>query len=207
MAYNRKDHFYRQAKSAGYRSRAAYKLLELAKRYRLINRGDHVVDLGAWPGGWLQVAAELVGDNGRVVGVDLTAIEPLSSPTITCVQGDATRADVQDQIRHHTAGRVDIVLSDMAPKLTGIRATDEARTGALASVAVDIALQLLRVGGRLVVKVFSSPETDALIARVNEHFTAVKRTKPDASRAGSAEHYVIATGYRPSRDTPPRMPL
>lgn len=205
MAYDRKDHFYRQAKSAGYRSRAAYKLIELNKRYRLINRGDHVVDLGAWPGGWVQVAAELVGDTGRVIGVDLTAIDPFTNPVIVCVHGDATSADVQDQIRHHAAGRVDILLSDMAPKLTGIRATDEARAGALAVVAVDIAEQLLHAGGRMILKVFSSPETDALVQRISERFRTVKRTKPDASRAASAELYVIATGYRPARATPPRM--
>jgi 23S rRNA (uridine2552-2'-O)-methyltransferase len=205
MAYNRKDHFYRQAKSAGYRSRAAYKLIELNKRYRLIGRGDHVVDLGAWPGGWLQVAAELVGDTGRVIGVDLTAIDPFTNPVIVCVQGDASGADVQDQIRQHAAGRVDIVLSDMAPKLTGVRATDEARAGALALVAVDSAEQLLRAGGRMILKVFSSPETDAVVRRISERFSTVKRTKPDASRAASAELYVIATGYRPARATPPRM--
>lgn len=197
MAYDRKDHFYRQAKSAGYRSRAAYKLLELAKRYRLMQRGDHVVDLGAWPGGWLQVAAELVGDTGRVVGVDLTPIDPLPNPVITCLRGDVTTAAVQDEIRRQTAGRVDVVVSDMAPKLTGVRATDEARAGALASVAVDVAEQLLHANGRLLVKVFTSPETDALVARLAEHFAVVKRTRPEASRSASSELYVIATGYRP----------
>lgn len=198
MAYDRKDHFYRQAKTAGYRSRAAYKLLELAKRYRLIKRGDHVVDLGAWPGGWLQVAAELVGDGGKVIGVDLAAIEPFPNPVITCVRGDATTADVQEEIRRQAAGRVDVVLSDMAPKLTGVRATDEARAGALADAAADIATKLLRPGGRLVVKVFSGPETDAVVARLDRCFDTVKRTRPDASRSGSAEMYVIALGHHVS---------
>jgi 23S rRNA (uridine2552-2'-O)-methyltransferase len=197
MPYNRKDHFYRQAKSAGYRSRAAYKLVELAKRYRLINRGDHVVDLGAWPGGWLQVAADLVGDRGRVIGVDLAAIEPLANPVITCLRGDATSSTVQNEIRRLADDRVDVVLSDMAPKLTGIRATDEARAGALTEAAAAIAVSLLRTGGRLVVKVFSSPETDAVVARLERCFDGVKRTRPDASRAGSDEMYVVALGYRP----------
>lgn len=197
MAYNRKDNFYRQAKSAGYRSRAAYKLVELAKRYRLISRGDHVVDLGAWPGGWLQVAAELVGDRGRVVGVDLVAIEPIPNPVIACLRGDATTSDVQSEIRRLAADRVDVVLSDMAPKLTGIQATDEARAGALTEAAAAIAGSLLRPGGRMVVKVFSSPETDAVVAQLERCFDSVKRTRPDASRAGSDEMYVIALGYRP----------
>jgi 23S rRNA (uridine2552-2'-O)-methyltransferase len=205
MAYNRKDHFYRQAKNAGYRSRAAYKLLELAQRHRLITAGDHVVDLGAWPGGWLQVAAELVGDRGRVIGVDLVGIEPIPKPVIACVQGDATTAAVQEEIRRRAGGRVDVVLSDMAPKLTGIRATDTARAGALADAAADIAARLLRPGGRLLVKVFTSAETDALVARLKQTYATVKRTRPEASRVGSAELYVIAIGYRPPSDTTPRM--
>lgn len=205
MAYDRKDHFYRQAKSAGYRSRAAYKLRELATRYRLLNRGDHVVDLGAWPGGWLQVAAEFVGEQGRVIGVDLVAIDPLPNPAIVCLRGDATSPAMQDEVRQRSAGRVDVVLSDMAPKLTGIRATDAARAGALAEAAADVAMQLLRPGGRLVVKVFTSPEADALIARLRRDFATVKRTRPEASRSGSAEMYIIAIGFRPASNTPPRM--
>lgn len=205
MPYNRKDHFYRQAKSAGYRSRAAYKLLELARRYRLIHAGDRVVDLGAWPGGWLQVAAELAGAAGRVIGVDLVALDPLSNPAITCLLGDARTAEVQAEIRRRSGGPVDVVLSDMAPKLTGVRATDTARAGALADAAVDIAVQLLRPGGRLLVKAFTSAETDALVQRLKRDFATVKRTRPEASRAGSAELYVIAAGYRPADDTTPRM--
>lgn len=204
MAYNRKDHFYRQAKSAGYRSRAAYKLQELAKKYRLIRRGDHVVDLGAWPGGWLQVAAELVGPDGLVIGVDLVAIDPLPAP-VRCIHGDATAPSVQDDIRRVASDRVDLVMSDMAPKLTGVRATDTARAGTLADVAADVAQQLLRPGGSLVVKVFTSAETDALFKRLNECFGTVRRTRPDASRAGSSELYLIAVGFSPASDTPPRM--
>jgi 23S rRNA (uridine2552-2'-O)-methyltransferase len=205
MAYTRKDHFYRQAKSAGYRSRSAYKLLELAKRYQLIGRGDHVVDLGAWPGGWLQVAASLVGERGRVIGVDLVEIEPLPDSTITCIRGDAADPTVQRAMRERADGRVDVVLSDMAPKLTGIRATDAARTAALAATAVDIAAGLLRPGGRLLLKVFTSPETDALVTTLRASYQTVKRTRPDATRAGSAELYVIALGYRASGAARSRM--
>jgi len=196
MAYRRKDHFYQRAKAAGYRSRAAYKLIELAERQRLIGRGDHVVDLGAWPGGWLQVAAELVGPQGRVVGVDLVEIEPLPNPVITCVRGDASDAATQAEIRRQSGGRVDVVLSDMAPKLSGVRATDEARAAALAAAAIDIAEALLRPGGRLLLKLFSGGESEALVNRLRQSFAKVKVTRPQATRAGSSELYAIALGYR-----------
>ena len=140
-----------------------------------------------------------------MIGVDLVAIEPLPSPVIVCLQGDATLPALQDEIRQRAGGRVDVVLSDMAPKLTGIRATDAARAGALAEAAADVAMQLLRPGGRLVVKIFTSPEADALIARLRRDFATVKRTRPDASRAGSAEMYLSATGFQPASDTRSRM--
>jgi 23S rRNA (uridine2552-2'-O)-methyltransferase len=196
--YRRKDAYYERAKAAGYRSRAAFKLLELAQRYRLIQRGDHVVDLGAWPGGWLQVAATLVGERGRVVGVDLVAIGPLSTPVVTCLRGDVNDPAVQDEIIARSGGRIDVVLSDMAPKLSGIRATDTARGETLAQSAADLAHRILRREGRLLLKMFSSAETDALIARLRPCFQSVKVTRPQASRAGSAELYVIGLGHRPS---------
>ena len=195
--YQRKDAFHARAKAAGYRSRAAYKLLELSQRHRLIRPNDRVVDLGAWPGGWLQVAAQLSGAHGVVLGVDVVPIEPLGSPTVVCLQGDVTDTAVQAEIRRRTGGRVDVILSDMAPKLTGIRATDTARAERLARAAVNLAQQLLTPGGRLLLKLFSSPETDTLVAELRQCFTSVKLTRPAASRKGSAELYAIALGYRP----------
>lgn len=195
MAYKRKDGFYARAKAEGYRSRAAYKLQELARRYQLIRRGDHVVDLGAWPGGWLQVASELVGPSGVVVGVDLVAIEPLGLTNVVTLVGDAGDAAVQEQIREHSRGRIDVVLSDMAPKLSGIRDRDIARSEALAEAAVGVAAALLGPGGRLLMKVFSGADAEALrLAR--GAFAAVKLTKPEASRRESAEMYLIASGRR-----------
>lgn len=195
MAYKRKDGFYARAKAEGYRSRAAYKLQELARRYQLIRRGDHVVDLGAWPGGWLQVASELVGPGGVVVGVDLVAIEPLGLTNVVTLVGDAGDAAVQEQIREHSRGRIDVVLSDMAPKLSGVRDRDIARSEALAEAAVGIAAALLGPGGRLLMKVFSGADAEALrLAR--GAFAAVKLTKPEASRRESAEMYLIASGRR-----------
>ena len=195
MAYQRKDAFYARAKAEGYRSRASYKLLDLARRYQLFKRGDHVVDLGAWPGGWLQVAAELVGPRGVVVGVDLVPIDPLPQAWVSTLVGDASEPAVLEQLRERCGGRVDVVLSDMSPKLSGIRDRDAARSEGLAEAAVGIAEQLVAPGGRMVMKVFSGAESEALrLAR--RVFPAAKLTKPESSRRESAEMYLVATGRR-----------
>ncbi len=195
MAYQRKDTFYARAKAAGYRSRAAYKLVELAKRYQLVRRGDHVVDLGAWPGGWLQVAAELAGPQGVVVGIDLLPIDPLGQGQVVTVVGDAREPEVQAALRQRCRGRVDVVLSDMAPKLSGVRDRDSARAAELAEAALAIAKALLSPGGRLVIKVFSGAEAEALVRAVRPSFKVAKLTKPEASRKESGEMYLVCTGY------------
>jgi len=203
--YKRKDAFHARAKAAGYRSRAAYKLLELAQRHGLIHLGDHVLDLGAWPGGWLQVAAELVGPTGVVVGVDLVPIDPLPSAVVACVCGDARDRAVREEILRRCDGRVDVLLSDMAPKLTGVRATDTARAAELAAAAIETAQHVLRPHGRLLMKVFMSEETNRLVRGLRGQFQAVKLTRPEATRRGSAEIYVIALGFRrPAADRTPR---
>jgi 23S rRNA (uridine2552-2'-O)-methyltransferase len=195
MTYRRKDAFYARAKGAGYRSRAAYKLLELGRRYRLIERGDHVVDLGAWPGGWLQVAAQLAGPQGIVVGVDLRPIDPLGGPVVT-LTGDAREAAVLEEIRARCGGRVDVVLSDMAPALSGVRDRDIARATELAEAGLASADCLLASGGRFLVKLFTSPEADALVGAARGRFRTVKLTRPDATRKGSAEVYLVCVGKR-----------
>jgi 23S rRNA (uridine2552-2'-O)-methyltransferase len=195
MAYQRKDAFYARAKQAGYRSRAAYKLAELARRYKLIDRGDHVVDLGAWPGGWLQVAAELVGPRGVVVGVDLKAIDQLGGVVATIV-GDARDAAVREQIRSRCNGRVDVVLSDMAPSLSGVRDRDIAQAVELATTAVGTAVHMLAPGGNLVLKLFTAPEADALVAEVRRRFGSAKLTRPEATRKGSDEIYLVCSGFK-----------
>jgi 23S rRNA (uridine2552-2'-O)-methyltransferase len=196
VAYERKDGFYRLAKEAGYRSRAAYKLLELSRRHGLIRSGDRVVDLGAWPGGWLQVAAKLVGSGGRVVGVDLVPVQPIGDPVVTCLTGDVRDPSVREEIARLSDGKVDVVVSDMAPKLTGIRATDAMRALELTELACEVAVCLLRPKGRFLVKVFASPEADALVGTLRNSFATVKRTRPEASRSGSAELYVVALDFR-----------
>ena len=199
MAYQRKDAFYARAKGEGYRSRAAYKLLELAQRFRLIGLGDRVVDLGAWPGGWLQVAAQLVGPQGVVVGVDLQPIDPLPQRAVSTVVGDARSDTVLEEVRRRCGGRVDIVLSDMAPKLSGIRDRDTAQAMVLAESALDIAGRLLGAGGRLVLKIFTAEETAELVKAARASFQSVKLTRPEATRKGSAELYLIGIGYRGGR--------
>lgn len=195
MAYQRKDTFYARAKQAGYRSRAAFKLLEVAQRYRLITPGQRVVDLGAWPGSWLQVAAQLTGPRGTVVGVDLQPIDPLGGSVAT-IAGDARDAGVQEQIRSRCGGRVDVLLSDLSPKLSGVRDRDIAQAIELAELALTFADRLLAPGGRLLIKLFTTPDADVVVAGARSRFRTVKRVVPEATRKGSAELYLVCLDFR-----------
>lgn len=194
MPYQRKDAFYRRAKNQGLRSRAAYKLSQIARDEPLFRRGDCVIDLGAWPGGWLQVAAAVVGPRGRVVGCDLRKIEAL--PGVIGLLGDVTDPAVQARVLEACGGQADVLLSDLAPQLTGIRARDDARAAALVDCVLDFAARALRPGGNLVIKLFMGPSYKAGMARLRSMFTHVRTTRPDATRKGSAELYAIALGYR-----------
>ncbi len=185
-----------RAKAGGYRSRAAFKLEQLDQRFHLFQPGDRVVDLGAWPGGWLQVAARAVGRHGRVVGVDLQRIAPLPEPNVTLVQGDVTTPEIREQVRAACGGLADTVLADLAPKLTGIRAHDTASAYALAEQALLIATGLLRPGGRFVVKLFTADELPAYLATLRGCFQSVHTTRPEATRKGSAEVYAVGVGFR-----------
>lgn len=200
MSYNPRDSFYRKAKQEGYRSRAAYKLLELQQRFRVFKSGDLVVDLGAAPGGWLQVAAKLVGVNGKVLGVDMQAITPLREPNVILLEGDVTTSQVQERIRRLMEGLVDCVISDLAPRLTGIRDTDTARFLELNRTALSVATNLLKPGGSLLLKSFVSDELQALTIEIKRHFRAVQRTRPEATRQRSSEFYFIATGFQPKSE-------
>lgn len=194
MSYERKDAHYRKAKATGLRARSAFKLEELDARYHLLRAGDHVVDLGAWPGGWLQVAAGRVGARGRVVGVDLQAIAPLG-PNVVTVSGDVADPATVGLVRERLGKAADVVLSDLAPKLSGIRDADEARATALVTAVLDALPALLRADGRLLVKVFTNPSQRELIARMGTLFRDLRTTRPDASRRGSSELYAVGLGY------------
>jgi 23S rRNA (uridine2552-2'-O)-methyltransferase len=197
LGYQRKDAHYRRAKAAGYRARSAYKLAELDDRFGLLKPAARVADLGAWPGGWLQVAAERVGASGRVVGVDLDPIEPFGTPNVTCLQGDLRDPHTIERVVQALGGPASCVLSDAAPKLTGVRTTDVARCEALLEAVLDALPGLLAPGGSLLTKAFMGPGHQALLARLRDEFPAVKTTRPEASRRGSSELYVFARDFRP----------
>jgi 23S rRNA (uridine2552-2'-O)-methyltransferase len=195
VSYQRKDAHYRRAKAQGFRARSAYKLAELADRHQLLRKGDHVVDLGAWPGGWLQVALERVGPSGRLVGVDLMPIEPLPASNVVCLVGDVRDPGVRDRILDRLGGAADVVLSDVAPKLTGVRDVDEARCAEAFAATMSALPALLRPGGRALVKLFMDAEYREHTARLRTLFDEVTSTRPEASRRGSAELYAIGRGF------------
>ena len=195
MSYNPQDRYYKKAKQEGYRSRSAYKLFELQQRYRLLRTGDKVVDLGAAPGGWLQVAAKVVGQNGKVIGVDIQAMQPFSERQIVLVHGDVSSGEIQSKIKELLGGMADAVISDMAPKLSGIRDADMARAVKLNRLALDVAVPLLRPGGSLLIKSFMSNELHQLTAELKRQFSDVQRTKPEATRQGSSEFFFVAKGF------------
>jgi 23S rRNA (uridine2552-2'-O)-methyltransferase len=197
LSYQRKDAHYRRAKAAGYRARSAYKLAELDDRFGLLKPAARVADLGAWPGGWLQVAAERVGANGRIVGVDLDPIEPLAMPNVTCLQGDLRDAATIERVVQALGGLASCVLSDAAPKLTGIRATDDARCEELFESMLHSLPGLLAPGGSLLAKAFMGSGHQASMVRLKGTFAGVKTTRPGASRRGSSELYVFARHFQP----------
>jgi len=196
MTYKPHDHYFKKAKQEGYRSRAAYKLLELHQRFRLMRPGDFVVDLGAAPGGWLQVAAEIVGPTGKVIGVDLQPIEIFRQSNIILLQGDITVAETQGKIKELFGGPAHTVLSDLAPKLSGIRDADTARCLDLNRAALAAATGLLRRGGALLMKSFISDELQAFTLELKNSFSSVQRTRPEATRQGSSEFYFCAKDFR-----------
>jgi len=188
-----KDHYYNKSKQEGYRSRAAYKLKQLDRELDLLPHGATVVDLGAAPGGWLQVAAEEVGEPGRVIGVDFQRIDDIDG--VTTVRGDMTEDDTKAEVREVANGSTDVVLSDMAPNMTGEYNLDQARSVYLAQQALATARDLLKPGGHFAVKVFEGQDFDAFVEDVEESFSFVRVTSPDASRESSSEMYVVGKNY------------
>lgn len=194
LARQLNDPYVRDAKAKGYRSRAAFKLAELDGKFHFLKKGAIVLDLGAAPGGWSQVAAERVGRTGRVVAIDLLEIAPIAGVEI--LEGDLREADAVQRLEARLGGAVDVVLSDMAAPTTGHRATDHLRTVALFEAALDLAEHVLKPGGTFVGKVFQGGAAGDLLARVKGRFREVKHVKPPASRAESVELYLVAIGFR-----------
>ncbi|AGM40707.1 cell division protein FtsJ / Ribosomal RNA large subunit methyltransferase J [Spiribacter salinus M19-40] len=189
------DPYVREAQRRGLRSRAVFKLEEIDERDQLLSRGQSVVDLGAAPGGWSAYAASKVGPSGRVVAIDL--LEMLPVPNVTFVQADFSRDEGLAQLDAALAGSgVDLVMSDMAPNLSGQKAVDQPRSMFLAELALDFCQERLNPGGGLLVKVFQGQGFDELLKAMRERFAKVQSRKPEASRNRSREVYLLARGFR-----------
>jgi len=189
---HRRDHYYRLAKKEGYRSRAAFKLLQASRKYKLIKRGDAVVDLGAAPGGWIQVATTLVGDKGYVLGVDLNPIEKLDRPNVDTIVADITNPSTLDFIKERLPRRADAVVSDVSQNVSGVWELDHARQIDLARASLRIATSSLRIGGNFLTKAFQGSLLNEFVKEVKRHFKFVKIFKPKASRSSSSEIYIVA---------------
>jgi len=188
------DPYVAEAKRQGYRSRAAFKLIELDERFDLLKSGASVLDLGAAPGGWTQVAVERVGPKGKVLGVDILPMDAV--PGAEVMQLDFMADEAPARIEAALGGPVDIVLSDMAAPTTGHKATDHLRIVAMAETAADFAMKVLKPGGAFLCKVFQGGTEGELLTQLKQRFAKVVHAKPKASRAESAELYVVATGYK-----------
>ncbi|HWK00861.1 MAG TPA: RlmE family RNA methyltransferase [Xanthobacteraceae bacterium] len=196
------DPYVQRAKSEGYRSRAAYKLIEIDDKAQFLKRGGRVVDLGAAPGGWSQVAAARVGSEsgkgkgakGKVVAIDLLDVEAI--PGVEFMQLDFNDADAPEKLKEMLGGPADVVLSDMAGNTTGHRQTDHLKIVALVEMAAEFAREVLSPGGTFLAKVIQGGTEHTLLAELKKNFATVKHIKPPASRADSAELYVLAQGFR-----------
>ncbi len=190
-----RDTYVKRSQRDGYRSRASYKLLEIHKKDNLIKPGMQVLDLGAAPGGWSQVVAKLVGKKGRVVASDILMMEPLSG--VEFVEGDFSEDSVYQEILGKLGGEpVDLVISDMAPNMSGVSAVDQAQSLCLVELAVDMASQVLKPGGNFLTKVFQGSGFDELLSLLRSKFDKVLTRKPDASRSRSRELYLLARGFK-----------
>jgi len=191
----KKEHFYKQAKRVGYRARSSFKLLQIQKKFNIIKKGDTVVDLGAAPGGWSQVAKEIVGENGKVIGVDLMQIRPLFG--VTFLQADMTRESSLCELENVIEGKqADVIISDMSPDISGNYSVDHARSLYLSEQALKTAEILLKLNGNFVCKVFTGEDLDVFVKKINKKFRIVKRYFPPASRKTSSEIYIIAKFFR-----------
>lgn len=204
------DPYVAAARAQGYRSRAAFKLAELDDRFKFLKPGARVADLGAAPGGWCQIAAERVhageggkGPHGKVVGIDITPVEPIQD--VTLLEGDIYDDAALEQVREVLGGTADVVLSDMAAASTGHRQTDHIRIMALCEAALDFAMEILSPGGAFVAKVLKGGTEDQLLNAIKRDFEFVRHAKPSASRSDSAEAYMVAMGFR-GRKTPESTP-
>lgn len=192
----KREEYYKMAKNQDYRSRASFKLLQLNRKFKIIRKGDSVVDLGAAPGGWSQVALEAVGEEGLVVGVDLHKIRSFPEENFWEVSGDFTQENTIQEIKRTIQGNAQVILSDASPQLTGIKNLDQLRSIDLAQNVMKICHVTLKNNGKLIMKVLQGEGFPELLKDVKKCFRTVKTTKPPSSRKGSGEMYIVARGFK-----------
>lgn len=196
----KRDYYYRRAKEEKYRSRATYKLLQAAEKYRFLQKGDVVVDLGAAPGGWLQAARKIVGTQGFVLGVDMKYIEPFDASNVLTLIGDIADPETQKHVEEVLPSLADAVVSDVSPNISGVWEIDHARQVDLARVSLNIALRVLTKRGSFFVKVFQGDMFRDFVEEMRKNFVRVEVVKPGASRSKSAEVFVLGMGLRGKRE-------
>lgn len=194
--YTPRDHYYKEAKRSGLRARSAFKLEEIAQRHKLLGTGDCVLDLGAAPGGFLQIIRQKVGPGGHVVGMDLVDIQPMGHPNVVTLAADVWDASLGERLRQLAPRPYDVVVSDMAPKTTGVKSTDEARSEGLVERALELASCLSRPGAHFVAKLFMGRGFEGLRAAVRSRYTRADVVRPEATRGASMEIYLVGLGRR-----------
>ncbi|BDZ72145.1 RlmE family RNA methyltransferase [Methanobacterium petrolearium] len=190
------EEYYKKAKKQDYRSRASFKLLQLNRKFKIIKKGNSVVDLGAAPGGWSQVALEAVGEDGVVVAVDLNRIKPFDEDNFWSIKGDFTQKDTLEEIQRTLQGKTQVIISDASPKLSGIKDLDQLRSIDLAQSVLQISDGILKYKGNIIMKVFQGEGYPELLKDIKKKFQTVKTTKPPSSRKKSGEMYIVGRGFR-----------
>ncbi|MCJ7517843.1 MAG: RlmE family RNA methyltransferase [Methanomassiliicoccales archaeon] len=193
LAERKNDYYYKKAKKMDYRSRAAFKLKQIDDRFHILRKGARIVDLGAAPGGWLQVAREVVGPSGKVVGLDMQSIEPIDD--VIVIRGDIREEETVNELFSQIGGKVDVVLSDMSPHISGSYSMDHARSVELCHHGLVFASKVLKKRGCMVMKIFQGDMMQDFLAEVRNHFGEVRLHGPKASRSSSSEIYIIAKGF------------
>jgi 23S rRNA (uridine2552-2'-O)-methyltransferase len=190
------EEYYKKAKKEEYRSRASFKLKQLNRKFKVIKNGDSVIDLGASPGGWSQVALELVGEDGLVIAVDLNRVKPFPEENFWTIKGDFTHKETLEEIERTLQNKAHVIISDASPKLSGIKDIDQLRSMDLAQSVLDISDSILKYKGNIIMKVFQGEGYPELLKDVKTKFQTVRTTKPPSSRKKSGEMYVVGRGFR-----------
>lgn len=196
MAYHRKDHYYKKAKETGLRSRAAFKLAEIDSRFRIFRSGMTVIDLGCSPGSWVQVISRAIGNEGKVIGLDIDALPPFSEKNATFIRGDIREDRAKQLLLAELGSKVDLIVSDMAPHLSGIKFQDHYNSYELAEQAFKLCRMILKENGNFVVKIFPGEELEQFKQNLKGSFSQIRIFIPQATRKTSTEIYLIARGFR-----------